>query len=349
MLIYWFLPMILFLGIVTSYEDIKFGKIRNKWVVLAVAYGASVNTLLFYLNSVDTDYLIKFLINGLASLIAGFFGWHLGLWTAGDAKLFFGYSLLLPLNIYEFANFGFFPSFNILIFTFVPVTIFLAATILKETPSINYLNKIFKFGQLVRLFLFLFVISWPLDILYNIFNSFKAYLFGITLIFILYFILDKVLSSVILYLILLSIARIIFDRSIFLWQTWLHFLFLLILSLFLRFFLFEMAFMSFTREVKIKNLKEGMAPAEMIFRDGKIYKKRKIINYGLYGVFYEKFIGKRNLFEIRPKGLLQEEVNRLRKIETKLVFKNIKIHQTLNFAPFLFISVIFILLLNFYL
>ena len=37
MLIYWFLPMILFLGIVTSYEDIKFGKIRNKWVISAYA------------------------------------------------------------------------------------------------------------------------------------------------------------------------------------------------------------------------------------------------------------------------------------------------------------------------
>ena len=31
MLVYWFLPMVLFLGIVTSYEDLKFGKIRNSY------------------------------------------------------------------------------------------------------------------------------------------------------------------------------------------------------------------------------------------------------------------------------------------------------------------------------
>ena len=56
MLIYWFLPMILLLGIVTSYEDIKFGKIRNKWIILALAYSIAANIALFSLKYYDTDY-----------------------------------------------------------------------------------------------------------------------------------------------------------------------------------------------------------------------------------------------------------------------------------------------------
>lgn len=38
MLIYWFLPMVLFLGIITSYEDIHSGKIRNKWIIAGFVY-----------------------------------------------------------------------------------------------------------------------------------------------------------------------------------------------------------------------------------------------------------------------------------------------------------------------
>ena len=32
------LPVIIILGIVTSYQDIKFGKIKNKWISLALIY-----------------------------------------------------------------------------------------------------------------------------------------------------------------------------------------------------------------------------------------------------------------------------------------------------------------------
>ena len=43
--IWLFLPAILFLGATTSYEDIKHGKIRNKWIISAIVYAAIVYIL----------------------------------------------------------------------------------------------------------------------------------------------------------------------------------------------------------------------------------------------------------------------------------------------------------------
>src|SRR3989338_4082959 len=125
MLIYWFLPMIFFLGIVTSYEDIRFGKLRNKWILATIFYSTLFNLLLISLGHVNLQYITKFLINGFGSLAVGVLIWYANLWTAGDAKLFFAYSLLLPLDIYVSSHSGLVPSLNVLINTFMPVAILL--------------------------------------------------------------------------------------------------------------------------------------------------------------------------------------------------------------------------------
>ena len=99
MLIYWFLPIILFLGVITSYEDIKYGKIRNKWIILGLIYLVVVYIILFLVYNIynlNVTYLYFLLINGTLALLAGFLIWYICLWTAGDAKLFFVYALLIP-------------------------------------------------------------------------------------------------------------------------------------------------------------------------------------------------------------------------------------------------------------
>jgi len=85
------LPAILFLGIITSYEDIKSGKIRNKWIMSALIYAVLVNVVLvlFYpsKNGIHLPYLIELTTNSLFSVVLGFGLWYLGIWTAGDGKL----------------------------------------------------------------------------------------------------------------------------------------------------------------------------------------------------------------------------------------------------------------------
>ncbi len=119
MLIYWFLPMILFLGIVTSYGDIKFGKIRNNWVLMAIVYAITVYAFLFLSNNVyglTIDFILRIALNAMFALVTGFALWYMGLWKAGDAKLFFAFVTLVPIH-----SKGFYSFFIILAATFVPI------------------------------------------------------------------------------------------------------------------------------------------------------------------------------------------------------------------------------------
>ena len=146
-----FLPALFYIGIVISYQDFKEGKIRNKWIVLGVVYGLIVLAGLlvwnfaaepvteFYYTHIEYsgldnswqfvtirwDYFWKVLLNTTIALIVGYLLWYFNLWAAGDAKLFFVFSLLLPLKYYQQSALPYFPAFVLLINTFIPILLFL--------------------------------------------------------------------------------------------------------------------------------------------------------------------------------------------------------------------------------
>jgi hypothetical protein len=148
---YLLLPVFFFIGAVTCYEDFKFGKIRNKWIILGAAWSLAV--FLFFLAwyfagpavmdfyydeireipagawrpnlTVHLDFIGRSLLNGILSLLVGFLMWRSRLWAAGDAKLFFAFSMLIPITFYWKSFLPFFPSFSLLINIFIPVTLFL--------------------------------------------------------------------------------------------------------------------------------------------------------------------------------------------------------------------------------
>ena len=68
-MILYFLPMIIFLGIVTSYDDIKTGKIRNKWIAFALAFSAVMNIILFLTNYATSYALVMLAINLFVSVV----------------------------------------------------------------------------------------------------------------------------------------------------------------------------------------------------------------------------------------------------------------------------------------
>ena len=149
---YLFLPVLIFIVLITSYQDLKYGKIKNKWIVLGLAYGFLV--ILFFLVwdlaaspvsrfywlkikqvaegsampvfTVSFTYLKALLINFLVSVLVGFLMWRFKAWSAGDAKLFFVFSLLLPLKYYSKTYLPLFPAFALLTNIFVPVFAFFA-------------------------------------------------------------------------------------------------------------------------------------------------------------------------------------------------------------------------------
>jgi hypothetical protein len=143
---YLFLPVVFLIGSITSYQDYKYSKIRNKWILWGLAWALSVY-LLLCLWLLSDEYFTLFhrakdfmsfvyihdaLLNAFISLAIGYLIWYFDLWSAGDAKLFFVFSLLLPLTHYSSSYLPYFPSFALLINVFAPAMLFL------------FLQKIFK-------------------------------------------------------------------------------------------------------------------------------------------------------------------------------------------------------------
>jgi hypothetical protein len=121
------LTIILFLGLFTSYEDIKTGKIRNIWIIS----GFLIAIFMIFLSQSNIKIVVS---NFLISAFLAYKFWDFRLWSPGDAKLFIVYALLLPVDRYSRCYFNFFPAFNLLLNIFIPPTAFL---ILK---AINHLR-----------------------------------------------------------------------------------------------------------------------------------------------------------------------------------------------------------------
>jgi len=146
-----FLPLVLFIGLMTSYEDIKYGKVRNKWIILGLSWGllvivfffiwhfiASPITRYYYFEiqnlpdnspapvfTVSLGYLGRIVLNATIAFTIAFLMWRSDAWAAGDAKLFAIYSLLIPLGHYWKSYLSYFPSFTLLINIFIPIFLYL--------------------------------------------------------------------------------------------------------------------------------------------------------------------------------------------------------------------------------
>jgi len=130
------LPIIFLLGAVTSLDDLRIGKVKNKYLIYGIACGLTCYFLLavkavFFHDPFFFPVMI-FLKNIGISCLVSFFIWYFGFWSAGDAKLFMLFSFLVPMNYYgpsyPIPNF---PSFILLanafsvVFVFVIIEIFI--------------------------------------------------------------------------------------------------------------------------------------------------------------------------------------------------------------------------------
>lgn len=136
---YLLLPVLFLIGIATSYQDIRYGKIKNNWIINGLVWGLGVYIALYIwiLLSGHSDiipkagdyiayaYLNQALLNALISLALGYAGWYFDMLSAGDAKLFFIFSLLLPLTFYSNTYWVLYPSFALLLNIFIPVMLYL--------------------------------------------------------------------------------------------------------------------------------------------------------------------------------------------------------------------------------
>lgn len=148
---YLFLPVLFFILAVTAFEDVKYGKIRNKWIVFGLFWAIGVYLffiLWFFAGKYIVDfyyfkiikvgvedprpffyvypsYILESLGNFLFSIVVAITLWFFRGWAAGDAKLFIVCCLLIPLKYYFNSYLSIFPSFVLLVNIFVPVFFFL--------------------------------------------------------------------------------------------------------------------------------------------------------------------------------------------------------------------------------
>jgi len=156
-----FYALILITGTFSIYTDITQRKIKNKHLVII-----SIAAFVLYSIGLFTGKLNpspSLFLNPVIGLITGFTLYAASLWKAGDAKLFFVFSLLLPTNQYSaILPFSCFVLFmNIFLMSFI----FILPSFLKNI--INNKEKIIKevvsktalryFGQI---FMITFAISW---------------------------------------------------------------------------------------------------------------------------------------------------------------------------------------------
>ena len=328
--------MILFLGVITSYEDYKFGKIRNKWVISALLYSIVLNSFFLATGNIGWADIGQIAINSLTVLVIAFAIWQLNLWSAGDAKLFFSFSMLVPLEAYKVNDFGFFSSGSILLNTLVFAFMVFLISSLRGFRLINTKNELKKISleNIVRMFLVIFSLSWMLKTAFLLFNLElpKLFFLLIPLSLLLYNkISDKKLITG---LVILSILRLAFDKEILSLSFWykMSYAFLVIFTI----NLVSASFLlnTFLKNVRIKDLKQGMIPAELIYKRGKTFRKIKI--NVLSGANKRK--GWQTLFYYKPEGLSNSDLSSIRRF--KYPFKSILIQKTVSFAIFIFAGVL---------
>ena len=161
-----------FIGALTSYEDMKEGKIRNKWVVVGLLYSLAV-TLAFVADSFVRQkafpiaFLSGYFLNIFLIFVLGIILWKLSFWTAADAKLATSYAALLPLPLYS-GEVPYAPFTIVLLNTFIVafaslfIALMISTTTKEKTSAIKHaINPKSLFDSA----LFVFGFSWVAKLL----------------------------------------------------------------------------------------------------------------------------------------------------------------------------------------
>jgi len=342
-----FISIVLF-GTVTSYTDIRYGKVKNIVIVLMLFTGFFLN--LFFTNlltkaslNLRADFM-QTIINFFVTLGFGFFLWLAGLWSEGDAKLFLGYSLLLPVFTYKHGYIMYFPALNILINTFIPAAFFfILMSLVKIDAKLLkwHAKQTFEKNNIINIILTIFVLSFLTKSLFGYIKFKPDLLLNLLILFIFMEVIksikflssSKVLAAASLLIIIFyfnSIMTIQFVEGVFIAMI----------------FIFPMAILlsysiehSLVEPVNVENLREGMILGEPVDRKNNYSKEEPKTFTTMYGLL--KTI-KESLLSDNPSRLTAGDIKKMISLKKsgKLGYKNVKIAKTIPFAPFMLFGVL---------
>jgi len=331
--------LILMLGIITSYTDIKYGKIRNLHLALVFLLGLAYS---FWQKIPVFD------INIALALLTGYMLWYVGIWTSGDAKLYMVYAFLLSgMN-------DTFSSVSILANTFIPFFLFYFTRLLFLVPKkklSSTLKSSFSPKKIAELVFILFALTWPIHLLSNILAEpfpqiaelFKNLFVVILFLFIMFRVIQTAFN-VTKIMIVIALLRLIFDRSIWGMDFMLEFSLMLFIFIVARFFVLELTHSVYSKQIDIHLLRPGMILSDRILKKEGKYKKEP----GLYFSLFSYLAKPKNLFGDSSEGLSKKDCRVLRKLkrDNLLLFDHVGVYETLPFALYLFVGVLITVLVH---
>jgi Flp pilus assembly protein protease CpaA len=256
-----FIPILVVLGIVTSYEDVKYGRIRNVFTIPAIIAAILLTTGFYLYGAVDSAYVLSYFINLAISFALGFMIWYGGMWSAADAKLFTAFAALIPLTFYQHGTLEPFQAFSLFSNVFIPVFAFFCVKIITNTSAKEKtyaLKKSLKPRELAGLIFTIIGIGWLVGIMTGFFNI-QGFLLSFVLIAAAYMVLARLLKEKILWLgILLTAAWIIFDYAAITIQGIADILAIIMMIFLFRAFFINLSGKIFIRSINKKQLKKGM-------------------------------------------------------------------------------------------
>lgn len=324
-----------------SYWDIRKGEIKNYNILILILVGIFINV---FLTKAFISQPLASAINIFFAVVSAVIIWIAGLWSVADAKLFIGLVFFLPITLYQYSP-DYFPGFSIFVNSFIPLFLFLSFQAILKTDlkeKRQALNQLLRPEFVFHLFLAVFAIFCFTLIISQIIGFRVQYFIWLPLLFSLFWVIEERLKIKLYFFFtaIIFLALVFLPSKLFTPYTFFMVLatFLLIFGLF---FIISLGRIVFTQTVEIKNLKEGMIPAEMVVKEGRDYAKKPITFLTFLTLLRERSKYK-PIIGYNPDGLEMSDIILIQSLAQKkrLGFGEIKISKTLPFAPVLLFGVL---------
>jgi archaeal preflagellin peptidase FlaK len=347
------LPILIYLGMKSSYTDIKISKIYNKDLLFSLKLGLPIlviNVIIGILFKIFSfSIIVNIFINLFFVLTTGLIFWTLKLWAAGDAKLFLILSIILPINFFISNHNKLFPSFNSLVNSYIILIFFILIEIIASVNIKKIFNKIdikqsilFIIKTRLKTFIILLI---NIIFIVLIVNKIRTYIVNYIS---LYFNYDLLYIYLIIFIIVNQLIKV-FQNKYFFIISILGIIIYICINIYINNFLFINDFLKILSICSLIGILSSLINYYISKTDGvlifvKDIKKNMILSNK---TIFELKNKKKELFtqlkSINPEGLNEDQINILKNHYTD---KLIEINKTLPFAPFLFIGIIISLFLN---
>ena len=361
-----FIALLLFFCLYATYTDLRERKIKN-----FCSYGAIYAGVLCQVISVLSGN--SPLLGGISTVLGGFFIvlalYWFGILAAGDAKLVWGASLLMPVGLFTEANaFAQYTPITLIINIFVPYCMILVVYLFIKTKTQekwqavtlifqqeNFCEQIFEMVfRLIFLLGLRVVVTLPLGWLGIELGFWHQLLLVLSLYFTLsYYVKKYSLERVRNYVVCVVLIALMIVTTPWTLSAWsaayvpLLKVYLVYIAIFFfgRHFIYNLDSMVLDREIDISDLKEGMVPAEQIVKsegtDGEITYIKE--DFALPNVLNTNII-----LGTLPGGVSDDKAAELKQLAENGKFEDfynkIRIQHSLRFAPVICLGVILTLL-----